>query len=63
MSGKKTQKRKLVQRSEQRVQEDRMARQDDSCKRDGSGCFCIRGPGSDYRTCRFFRPVRSRFIN
>ena len=37
--------------------------QDDSCKRDGSGCFCIRGPGNDYRTCRFFRPVRSRFIN
>ena len=31
MSGKKLRK-KLVQRSEQRVQEDRMARQDDSCK-------------------------------
>ena len=63
MSSKKTQKESWFKGLEQRVQEDRVARQDDSCKRDGSGCFCIRGPGSDYRTCRFFRPVRSRFIN
>ena len=40
-----------------------VARQDDSCKRDGSGCFCIRGPGSDYRTCRFFAQYGGRFIN
>ena len=47
MSGKKTQKESWFK----------------GLNREFKKIVCIRGPGSDYRTCRFFRPVRSRFIN
>lgn len=63
MSSKKTQKESwfkgLDREFKKIVWPDKMT----VAKETAAGCFCIRGPGSDYRTCRFFRPVRSRFIN